>query len=477
MSETGHKAKGATKSLDDLRSPGRGMNFGRASIAKVASVLVPLLAEISRGETSLTAEMVLEIEREDSEWARVMTALLMLHGDVTYRIKATEMDALQRQQEARNLAVHLLLSAICTDVSDPSTLSDSGAQLQTSVRRELASMRALLGSMPAGETTTKQLRAHVEALEKAVEVRSDAEPQTPSQQAVDSSLVVALMKLRVTAAEMLSHVERVYECAMGRVGVEAEMIWLSVPEAIRMWWVRGLTLAAMASKSTGANITGVGWSNPRGSDARASSLHLTVRGEDAALDEFGDNLARWLTSIESVITTVTGGAPWTLARKGGHFTIGMDGTATVEPITQRYPYDEARPMRIVVVDDEPIIGSVVHRVLTRYLSFPCEIKVFVSSEEALAFVLADEDENVDLVISDINMPKLSGAELYEHVVDARPSMSNRFLFISGMELEGALLEPFRLGMVDFVRKPFRPEELSSSVTRVIDRLVEFAAAE
>ena len=132
-------------------------------------------------------------------------------------------------------------------------------------------------------------------------------------------------------------------------------------------------------------------------------------------------------------------------------------------------------MRIVVVDDEPIIASVVHRVLSRRLSVPCEFQVFTSSEEALAALSIGPE--ADLVISDVNMPSISGDELYARSVEAHEGLAHRFVFVSGMELPASLLESYRLGMVEFVRKPFRPEELVGAVNRVVERIAATVAAQ
>ncbi len=70
----------------------------------------------------------------------------------------------------------------------------------------------------------------------------------------------------------------------------------------------------------------------------------------------------------------------------------------------------------------------------------------------------------DLVISDIMMPYSSGLELIGHI---KQKFDNkiRTIILSGMGQENVILEAFRLGAVDFITKPFSPNELSMRINR------------
>ena len=81
--------------------------------------------------------------------------------------------------------------------------------------------------------------------------------------------------------------------------------------------------------------------------------------------------------------------------------------------------------RVLVVDDEPLVGRAVSRVLApRH-----EVAVATSGAEALALVQAGHV--FDLVLCDLMMPGMSGMELYRTVSELAPDVAERFVFLTG----------------------------------------------
>ncbi len=81
--------------------------------------------------------------------------------------------------------------------------------------------------------------------------------------------------------------------------------------------------------------------------------------------------------------------------------------------------------RILVVDDEPVIMDL-HMDLLRALGH--FVDTAGTGMEALR-KLRQQDYN--LVLSDVKMPKMSGIEFYEKAVEAKPRMRNKFIFMTG----------------------------------------------
>src|SRR2546423_4292291 len=81
--------------------------------------------------------------------------------------------------------------------------------------------------------------------------------------------------------------------------------------------------------------------------------------------------------------------------------------------------------RILVVDDEGAIREVVRRILTRA---GYEVIAASGGEEALT-LLADRDQQVDLLLTDVIMPGMSGKELAERFASLR--VGARVLYMSG----------------------------------------------
>ena len=84
----------------------------------------------------------------------------------------------------------------------------------------------------------------------------------------------------------------------------------------------------------------------------------------------------------------------------------------------------ARP-RVLVVDDEPLVGKTLGRVLSDHAT----VVVETVPERALALLLGDTE--FDAVVCDVMMPRLTGADLHEHVARERPGRERRFIFVTG----------------------------------------------
>src|ERR671912_28556 len=69
----------------------------------------------------------------------------------------------------------------------------------------------------------------------------------------------------------------------------------------------------------------------------------------------------------------------------------------------------------------------------------------------------------DLVITDIMMPYASGLEIVGYVSGS--AKKTPVIVLSGMGQENVVMEAFKLGAVDFIQKPFSPNELSMRVKR------------
>jgi PAS domain S-box-containing protein len=74
---------------------------------------------------------------------------------------------------------------------------------------------------------------------------------------------------------------------------------------------------------------------------------------------------------------------------------------------------------------------------------------------------------IDLLVTDVVMPRLSGARLAEQLLVQRPQM--KVLFVSGYTDTALLRHGVQTGEVDCLLKPFAPEELARKVREVLDR--------
>jgi len=123
----------------------------------------------------------------------------------------------------------------------------------------------------------------------------------------------------------------------------------------------------------------------------------------------------------------------------------------------------SKESRILIVEDE----AAIRRVLTRILedeSPSYKVDVAADGEEGLKMIT---QEDYDLVISDIKMPKMSGDELLVEAKKIKPETV--FVMISGHgDLETAI-NTMKLGAFDYISKPPDLNRLLTTVRNALDK--------
>ena len=117
---------------------------------------------------------------------------------------------------------------------------------------------------------------------------------------------------------------------------------------------------------------------------------------------------------------------------------------------------------ILLAEDDDALRSLAARVLG---AFGYKVLVARTGADALRIVAAHPGP-IDLVATDVVMPEMSGGQLVEKVLKARPGV--RVLFMSGYTDD----EVMRRGVIDgataFLQKPFTPDILAQKVRAVLD---------
>ncbi|MDP2690069.1 MAG: response regulator [Deltaproteobacteria bacterium] len=80
---------------------------------------------------------------------------------------------------------------------------------------------------------------------------------------------------------------------------------------------------------------------------------------------------------------------------------------------------------VLMVDDEEIVGDVIKEVLLPAVSV---LDVVGDGAEALARIV---ERDYDIILLDIEMPKMSGMEFFRHLKNMKPHLASRTIFITG----------------------------------------------
>lgn len=117
---------------------------------------------------------------------------------------------------------------------------------------------------------------------------------------------------------------------------------------------------------------------------------------------------------------------------------------------------------LLVVDDEKVIVEVVQETLGH---FGYTVLTAGSGEEALQ-TYARRQEEISLVILDIGMPGMGGLRCLEELYKMNPGL--KAIVASGYGLNGQLMSIYENGAKAFLSKPYRTQELLTTLRQVLD---------
>jgi DNA-binding NtrC family response regulator len=117
--------------------------------------------------------------------------------------------------------------------------------------------------------------------------------------------------------------------------------------------------------------------------------------------------------------------------------------------------------RILLVDDEEIVIRSCRRILETH---PYETDVARNGLEALEKV---NEHHFDLVVLDIKMPKMDGIEVLQRIKEFRPDTD--VIMVTGLHEIDTAVHAMKLGALEYLPKPFDPEDLILAIERAFER--------
>lgn len=116
-------------------------------------------------------------------------------------------------------------------------------------------------------------------------------------------------------------------------------------------------------------------------------------------------------------------------------------------------------IKFIVVDDEPNSTKLIAKVLGRKGYKVDEMNDSKAAKEII------EQGDYDIIISDLQMPEISGADLLK----CKPENSI-FIMITGYGSIDSAVESMKNGAFDYISKPFHLEELSVKIDKAVDKI-------
>lgn len=114
--------------------------------------------------------------------------------------------------------------------------------------------------------------------------------------------------------------------------------------------------------------------------------------------------------------------------------------------------------KILLIEDEEAI-----RIGLKYCLEQEKFVVYESENGSKSLEILKENNNIDLILLDINLPDINGFDLFEQI----KKYNIPTIFLTANDLEVSVVKGLDMGAYDYITKPFKTRELISRINSVI----------
>ena len=120
-------------------------------------------------------------------------------------------------------------------------------------------------------------------------------------------------------------------------------------------------------------------------------------------------------------------------------------------------------MRILAIDDNTVnLATLEQELKSKY-----EVIPMISGRRAIKYLYR---ENVDLILLDVGMPIMGGIETLKEIRTQENGVTVPVIFLTAKKDKATVIDGAKLGIMDYITKPFDPEDLHERIERVFKRL-------
>lgn len=119
-------------------------------------------------------------------------------------------------------------------------------------------------------------------------------------------------------------------------------------------------------------------------------------------------------------------------------------------------------IKILIVDDFATMRRILKNIL-KQLGF----KNLVEADDGTSAWEILEGQSIDLIISDWNMPKMTGLELLKKVRASDTHKGTPFLMVTAEAQKQNVIEAVQAGVSNYVVKPFTAEAISDKLEKIL----------
>lgn len=122
-------------------------------------------------------------------------------------------------------------------------------------------------------------------------------------------------------------------------------------------------------------------------------------------------------------------------------------------------------IKILVVDDFATMRKVVRNLLKQV-----GYDDIVEAEDGVMALKALKSQKIDVIISDWNMPNMSGLELLKAVRDDADLAKTPFLMVTAEALQDNVVAAVKAGVNEYIVKPFTAEVLNEKIIKIMESI-------
>jgi two-component system chemotaxis response regulator CheY len=123
-------------------------------------------------------------------------------------------------------------------------------------------------------------------------------------------------------------------------------------------------------------------------------------------------------------------------------------------------------VRVLIIDDSSVMRKIVERSLRQA---GLELEKVVEASNGAEALAALQDNVVDLILCDINMPVMDGLEFVRQVATVKSAKGVPIVMITTEGSESRVVAALSAGARGYIRKPFTPDQVKEHVLSLLGR--------
>ena len=121
-------------------------------------------------------------------------------------------------------------------------------------------------------------------------------------------------------------------------------------------------------------------------------------------------------------------------------------------------------MNILIIDDSSVMRKILERSLRQ--AIPNGIEQVVEAGDGAEALAKLDAWSIQVIFSDINMPNMNGLDFLRNMKDT-PHRDLPVIMVTTERGERTVMEAISLGAKGFIRKPFTPQQMESTLAKVM----------